>query len=472
MNTIRPLKRGLLVWTAVLLIAAASAQAQITNFSQDVNTAINNGLGWLHTVKNVYVTSGSSAGDAAGLAALALLEKRTSAAQNAPGQGYIGASAADQLKIDNIITYVIGRVNNGFYAYRTGGAMMALSVYILSGGPNPAALPALNKAFDQSTASINLATWSGYWCYSDPTGCRDSSTTQFIMSGLAATKSVYSSALFADAVRLARLNAVVAKTRTAYATYGTSDGLSATEKGHGYNQGNVNSLQQTAAGAWIQLVGGADLHDVGEQGYLEWLRNRYNYQTINYAGGGWQGQSYGYYMWSSSKAYDFLDNSGALPVGSELSTASLGVLPSGSSPLFSGRLMHLDPAAVSRPAVFGPGSPAYYASIYEGPRWYFDYAYTLINRLEASGHFATPNGNWGDNWLGSDDGRVAEQAYHILVLEHSVGGGCVDTDGDGVCDGTDNCPLVVNANQLDADGDGIGDACDRCPNQAGPSNNG
>ncbi|MEQ1848989.1 MAG: thrombospondin type 3 repeat-containing protein [Candidatus Peribacteraceae bacterium] len=35
-----------------------------------------------------------------------------------------------------------------------------------------------------------------------------------------------------------------------------------------------------------------------------------------------------------------------------------------------------------------------------------------------------------------------------------------DTDGDGVYDIDDNCPLVSNANQTDTDGDGQGDACD------------
>jgi hypothetical protein len=35
-----------------------------------------------------------------------------------------------------------------------------------------------------------------------------------------------------------------------------------------------------------------------------------------------------------------------------------------------------------------------------------------------------------------------------------------DTDGDGVCDKLDNCPLIKNADQTDSDGDGIGDACE------------
>ncbi len=58
----------------------------------------------------------------------------------------------------------------------------------------------------------------------------------------------------------------------------------------------------------------------------------------------------------------------------------------------------------------------------------------------------------------------------------------VDTDGDGIADATDNCPLVVNPGQDDADGDGTGDACDadtdgdgvdnpddNCPDVANPT---
>lgn len=38
-----------------------------------------------------------------------------------------------------------------------------------------------------------------------------------------------------------------------------------------------------------------------------------------------------------------------------------------------------------------------------------------------------------------------------------------DSDGDGVPNGSDNCPTVANASQANADGDAAGDACDGCP---------
>lgn len=39
----------------------------------------------------------------------------------------------------------------------------------------------------------------------------------------------------------------------------------------------------------------------------------------------------------------------------------------------------------------------------------------------------------------------------------------LDTDGDGIIDGDDNCPSDPNNNQADADGDGFGDICEPTP---------
>jgi len=52
-----------------------------------------------------------------------------------------------------------------------------------------------------------------------------------------------------------------------------------------------------------------------------------------------------------------------------------------------------------------------------------------------------------------------------------------DSDGDGVPDASDNCPLTPNPDQADFDGDGVGDVCDNCSvirnaNQADRDHNG
>jgi hypothetical protein len=45
----------------------------------------------------------------------------------------------------------------------------------------------------------------------------------------------------------------------------------------------------------------------------------------------------------------------------------------------------------------------------------------------------------------------------------------IDSDGDGLLDCHDNCPMVANPTQSDADADGVGDACDNCPGIANPT---
>jgi len=78
------------------------------------------------------------------------------------------------------------------------------------------------------------------------------------------------------------------------------------------------------------------------------------------------------------------------------------------------------------------------------------------------------------------DGRVLAaggySANYVLSAEVLEPGACAlpplcasDVDGDGVCDGSDNCLNVANAAQDDGDTDGLGDACDNCPTVSNPS---
>jgi len=463
-------KRSRLGAVVALVLAlgatARPASAQITNFSTDVNAAIDAGLAKL-TADGAYNVV-STANDAAGLAALALLEKRQSANPLSASQGYALASAAHKASMLNVIKWIAVNHAGAYpYLYRDGADLQALSVYLRSGGPDdgvvsaPLAagqiLAAYHTIFDRVIA--NQAA-NGYWCYGSP-GCDDASTTQFAMAGLAAARALYGPGPFFDGVRLAALNAATALAGAAYAANGfvgeycSAGGvLDATEQGHGYNLGNCNSIQQTASGIWVQVVGGANLNSAGVQGYLTWLRNRYRFSGTNASNVGQYWPSYYYYMWTQSKALSFLDDSLVPPLGANLSTASLGVLAPASAPAFADRELHLDSATVARPAIRGVGGPGYYNSINEPNRWYFDGAYTLMTHQDLAGSFNNPEGGWE---------YFSEQSYALLYLERSVGGGCSDGDGDGICDALDNCALASNPDQADSDADGRGNACDNCP---------
>ena len=65
---------------------------------------------------------------------------------------------------------------------------------------------------------------------------------------------------------------------------------------------------------------------------------------------------------------------------------------------------------------------------------------------------------------GSDNCPEVSNADQADSDDDDIGDVCdpalADSDGDGIADGEDNCPEVANADQADSDGDGIGDVCD------------
>ena len=276
------------------------------------------------------------------MGALSLLEKRAGALPTSPTQGYAGASASDKLLLDSVMAFIFtSHTPLPFASYRDGQDLMALSVYLRTGGPNQAgAIAAINAMFDRIAAN---QTATGYWCYVAP-NCDDSSTTQFAMAGLSAVKAVFGDPAYAEPGRLATLNALAANARMAHETFFTLGGvggvLEPTEAGHGYRRGNASTTQQTASGTWIQLVGGADLNSVGVQQYLRWLRNRYRHTSIPDG----FGLSDHYYLWSSFKAYEFIKVSGVLPAAGNIDPSTFGTLAPGSAPIYANREVNRDPS--------------------------------------------------------------------------------------------------------------------------------
>ena len=473
--------------TLVGLLAVGTAQAQ-TNFERDVGTAIDRGIEWLSNA-GAY-SYPSSAGYASGLPMLALLEKRASGNINDPIQGYEGANATDQLRLRNSATYILDLVNEtGFYAYGDGMWMAALSLYALTGGPDKgdAGMPAadnadfltidaaMNALVDRAVANQRTAPTfpnaidQGYWCYTNAF-CEDSSTTQFVTAGLAAAKAYYSAPGNADAARLDAVSAALTLVRQAYALNGLDNSEfgcvvdSTTERGHGYNAGYGSTLQQTASGIYIQLFGGANVNTPAVQQYLQWLRNRYRYETW----GGFYGASYWYYLWSSFKGMELIRLSEIEPSGSNLGPDDLGTLPPASAPACADRQVHKDPATFARVPSFGVGAAGYYGA--ESRSQYFDFAHQILTYqcYDGSAPITGNDGNFACNGAPSFWDTYAKQSYALLVLQRAVGGGFVDSDGDGIRDEEDNCPANANPNQADRDGDGVGDVCDNCPDVANP----
>lgn len=60
----------------------------------------------------------------------------------------------------------------------------------------------------------------------------------------------------------------------------------------------------------------------------------------------------------------------------------------------------------------------------------------------------------------SHGGGAADSDYRFVILVDGESPACADLDGDGICNGADNCPSVANPLQADSDFDGIGDACE------------
>jgi hypothetical protein len=478
------LLRVIVAGIASVTILGGTAAAQ-SNFAKDVNDAIDDGLNYM---RSNYWGAGPgfvpSVNDASGFIGLALMEKRQSANPGDPIVGYQFATADDQARLRNLVAALDASFNHvargGLYAYTDGQDLLFIALYARTGGPEVndgvgdsgrTLRQMIDRMVDRVIAGQG-GTGGGMWAYTGPGA--DSSTTQFTVSGLSAAQGFYLD--FGDSApsRLGVAGAgyptcdgtlllnALCKARRAYKDNRLiNTGFPAAQygMGHGYQVPGFGSYppsyQQTGSAQWVVELGGGTINDEAVQSYLKWQQTRYNYNNIGTWGGGWETYSYGYFLFSTAKAYSVLEEQGTAPAPGNLTPDDIGSLPADAGlHRIARRNPNADPCARTNFPAECHGS---YAG--ETANWYYDYAYTLMSRQNVNGSFATPNGN---NWASHNfpGGAAVEQAYYILVLQRSLGGSCTDTDGDGVCDDTDNCDLEDNPGQEDSDNDGIGDACD------------
>jgi hypothetical protein len=67
-----------------------------------------------------------------------------------------------------------------------------------------------------------------------------------------------------------------------------------------------------------------------------------------------------------------------------------------------------------------------------------------------------------DSWTGACEDQGATCSLTNITSNKTSAASFIplDSDGDGTPDGSDNCPLIGNADQLDTDSNGLGDVCD------------
>ncbi len=408
----------LFYWVIVLcgVLLPVQSQAFVTPFGIEVNNAIEDGLQRLRDTQD----NNGGWGGATGLAMLCFLERRAGPDWNAPAVGYIGMDAGDQDRVRRAARYCINNVQgfrgDGPSSYQTGSCLMGLSLYLVTGGPDDVgAASSVTQAVISGVAGLkgtqgNSGFNRGGWSYTRPDNDGDLSTTQFSMAGLSAA-----AALRPDADdTLPRATEFITNAKN-------GDG------GHKYRGGGnyPSTSTMTASGVWTYRLAANATGNPQVQSGLTWLSNNYRYDSIIQRGG-WNGQYY--YLWAAAKSFEVTGDDGS---GNFLFSDDIGGVR--------------DPAADGYPE--------------ESPRWYYDFAWWLINSQDGNGGWSR-NGFWD---------ATAANAFSILVLARSLGGVCiVDDDMDGLCSTEDNCPDVPNPDQEDQDGDGVGDACDNCPDEPNP----
>ena len=299
------------------LLMASPAHAIITPFSRRVNSV----EAAVQHFRGADLPNDSAAW-ATGLAMLCMLEKRASADWNAPAIGYAGMDDADQQTMRGGAASMLRRDaalqgQGTAYSYGTGSNLMALSLYLATGGPSDVGggidlyeavrngLAGLQRTQGTAANGCNDGGWNYYNAGNDG----DLSCTQFALAGVSATSSVLLAER--DSIVQTLENVRVFTTNAKHA-----DG------GHSYRGcSRSSSHSMTASGIWSYRLSGLPPHDEQAQSALTWWRDRYGYQPGAVSG------SYYYALWAAAKAFTVSQDEGMLPRDAGVYGTDIGGVP-------------------------------------------------------------------------------------------------------------------------------------------------
>ena len=331
--------------SALILLSAGTAHSFVTPFGIRVNESIERGLEYFRASQQ----GNGGWGEPTGLVLLCFLERRAGPDWNAPAVGYVNMSDDDKDRVRRGMRYCINNIN-GFSggtpnSYQAGSCLMALSLYVVTGGPDDvnASVP-VSQAIANGVSALhgtqgNRGSNRGGWNYTNPTDSGDLSTTQFAMAGLAAAAAIRPNAdsVLPDAVPFVN---------------NTKNG----NGGHRYQSGGAyanypSTSTMTASGVWTYRLAQRPTGDGQVQSALSWLRDNYRYDSfINR--GGWPGQYY--YMWAAAKAFEVTADDG------------------------TGNFLFAD-------AIGGTRNPTNDGFPEESARWYYDFAWWRTENQDGNG---------------------------------------------------------------------------------------
>jgi hypothetical protein len=414
-------KLGLLGYLCYLTLGLTPTSfAESTPFSEAIYQANLRAVSWI----KANTASGNYGGWNTSLGGIAILSQRLTSDTDSPIRGYRFADAQERNLLEEMATYMINRngalrTGQNARAFRTGYAVIFLSLYLQTGGPDRVGtLTTVSQAIRNGVTALKAN--QGPPAGADEQVCNLGGWNSFLPQN---DGDAYATAEALGGLSIAQ-DSVADATSTFDRTTPFIDQL-LTENGGALYRGctqatSVPTSPSTAATLYSMSILGLDVADPGVQGVLGWLQGNYAYDQV-LAGDANRYYEYLWYLHRGLSAYGQL-------TGQLLNASSVGGTR--------------DPVADGYPE--------------ETRGWRYDIHYDLITQQQEIGSWRCQ----GQRGCVSTRRAVA---YASIILSGEVAG-CADDfgDQDGVCQARDNCALVSNPDQSDEDGDGIGDACDNC----------